>query len=326
MLFRMLETFRLLDVMVPWFFPTFVFVVGACVGSFLNVCIYRIPAGISVVTPRSRCACGNPIPWYDNLPILSWILLRGKARCCGRRFGIRYPVVEALTGILFWAAWTAHPPVVAVAGMVLIGILIAASFIDLDHMIIPDRFTIGGFLVGLCLASLIPSLHLSPYELLGWGVVDGFRSLLQALQGAFLGSAILLWIGLLAEAVLRREAMGFGDVKLMGAIGAFLGWEGAVFAIFGGAIAGCMLFAVGSLTRGVAGQTAATPAEPEVGASENQQLNLAQQTEAMPPDDDAPRPGEIPFGPSLAIGAVVYFLWGHVWFDAYIMLIRDLFQ
>lgn len=85
----------------PWFLPMLAFAYGICMGSFLNVCIYRIPVGRSVVTPRSACACGKPLPWFDNLPILSWLLLRGKARCCGRPFSFRYPFVEALTGGLF---------------------------------------------------------------------------------------------------------------------------------------------------------------------------------------------------------------------------------
>jgi len=92
------------------FFPAVVFGLGACVGSFLNVCIYRIPAGQSVVTPRSHCACGAPIAWYDNLPIFSWFILRGHARCCGRPFSFRYPCIEVLTALVFTACWCSFPP------------------------------------------------------------------------------------------------------------------------------------------------------------------------------------------------------------------------
>ncbi|MFP4282463.1 MAG: prepilin peptidase, partial [Opitutales bacterium] len=99
------ETLSEIDLYFPWFLPTLVAVLGACVGSFLNVVIYRVPAGRSVVKPGSMCRCGRPIAWYDNLPVLSWILLRGRARCCGARFSARYPAIEALTAFLFWAAW-----------------------------------------------------------------------------------------------------------------------------------------------------------------------------------------------------------------------------
>jgi leader peptidase (prepilin peptidase)/N-methyltransferase len=94
----------------PWFFPALAFGFGACIGSFLNVVIYRVPAGKSIVTPGSHCACGAPIAWYDNLPILSWFLLRGRARCCGRRYSFRYAFVELLTAGLFLACWLLFPP------------------------------------------------------------------------------------------------------------------------------------------------------------------------------------------------------------------------
>ena len=100
----------------PWFLPLVAFVLGACVGSFLNVCIHRIPAGQSVVRPGSHCACGAPIRWYDNIPILSWFFLRGRARCCGRRFSFRYPLVEALTAALSLACWLLFPPAKALGG------------------------------------------------------------------------------------------------------------------------------------------------------------------------------------------------------------------
>src|SRR5258708_32261409 len=132
----------------PWFFPLIAVLVGACIGSFLNVCIYRIPKGESVVHPGSHCGCGQPIAWYDNIPVLSWLILRGRARCCGRPFSFRYPAIEFLTAALFLACWLLFPPGKAVAGAVLCSIVLCAHFIDHDHMIIPDALTIGGGAAG----------------------------------------------------------------------------------------------------------------------------------------------------------------------------------
>lgn len=228
--------FEEVEAALPWFFPVLAFGIGACMGSFVNVCIYRIPAGQSVFRPSSRCrACGQPIPPYLNLPILAWILLRGKAKCCGAPISIRYPSIEFLTAALFLASWLLLPPLLALIGWLWIFIAVCTAFIDLDHMIIPDRFSIGGLLVGLVLSAIFPALHgiESPYALLG-----SIRGVFTALTGALIGSSIILWIMILGELVLRKEAMGFGDVKLMGAIGAFCGWQGSVFALFAGAILG----------------------------------------------------------------------------------------
>src|SRR6266540_5443193 len=143
----------------PWFFPTVAFIFGACIGSFLNVVIYRLPAGKSIVRPGSQCACGTPIAWHDNIPIVSWFVLRGHARCCGRAYSFRYPMVELLTGLLFLACWLFFPPAKAACGMIFLSALIASTFIDLDHLIIPDVFSIGGTVVGVLLSMLIPTLH-----------------------------------------------------------------------------------------------------------------------------------------------------------------------
>ncbi|MBC2593910.1 prepilin peptidase [Ruficoccus amylovorans] len=235
----MFEYIEEIDTLVPWFFPLAVFLFGACWGSFLNVVIYRVPAGKSVIRPGSHCACGQPIAWYDNIPILSWCLLRGKARCCGRYFSFRYPFVELLTGVLFVTAWLLLPPQVALAGFVFIALLIAGTFIDLDTMTLPDQITVGGCIAGVALSFLLPELH-------GFGggepwLLRAIRSAVIGMTGAAVGSGVILWIALSAEAVLRREAMGFGDVILMGCIGAFCGWQGALFAIFGGALLGTLV-------------------------------------------------------------------------------------
>ena len=143
----------------PWFFPTVIAVLGAMIGSFLNVIIYRVPAEKSIVTPGSQCACGAPIKWHDNIPVLSWFLLRGKARCCGRSYSFRYAFIEALTAALFLSCWLLFPPAKALCGLLLISCLICATFIDLDYMIIPDTFTIGLGVVGVTLSVFVPALH-----------------------------------------------------------------------------------------------------------------------------------------------------------------------
>jgi len=272
----------------PWFFPTVTFVLGACIGSFLNVCIYRIPANQSVVSPGSHCGCGQPIAWYDNIPILSWLLLRGRARCCGRPFSFRYPAVELLTAGLFLACWLLFPPAKAMCGWVLLSTLVCATFIDLDHMIIPDVFTLGLGVVGVLLSFFVPALH---DQQSGVFILDSLRGAVIALQGLLVGSGLVLWIALLAETVLKKEAMGFGDVKFVGAIGAFCGWQGAVFSIFGGAVVGTVWFVVALLWQKLAGKrTAATVA---TSGSESAPLGFGMQ---------------VPFGPMLAIAAALYFL------------------
>ncbi len=235
----------------PWFFPGVAFFFGACVGSFLNVVIYRVPKGESVVLPGSHCGCGRPIAWHDNIPVLSWLLLRGRARCCGRPFSFRYPAVELLTAVLFVACWLRFPPLVAGVGALFIACLVAATFIDLDHFIIPDVFTIGLALAGVALSAAVPALH---GQTQGTAGENALAAVLVSLRGVLVGSGLVLWISMLAEAVLRKEAMGFGDVKFVGAIGAFCGWEGAVFAMFGGACVGTVWITLAWLWQKTAGR------------------------------------------------------------------------
>lgn len=274
----------------PWFFPAAVFLLGACVGSFLNVVIYRLPKEESVVMPGSHCACGQPIKWYDNIPILSWILLRGKARCCGRSFSFRYPFVELLTGLLFVVCWMKFSPSVALCGWIFISCLIAATFIDLDHMIIPDFFTIGLGVIGVVLSGLVPALHGQHGDMF---LIDSLRSTLISIQGLLIGSGVVLWIALIAETILRKEAMGFGDVKFVGAIGAFCGWQGAVFTVFGGAVVGTLWFAIAFVWEKVTGRRAAVAPPSETPEGEAAPLAFG---------------AHVPFGPMLAIAGVLYFL------------------
>jgi len=291
----------------PWFFPLCAGLFGACVGSFLNVCIYRIPKGESVVSPRSHCGCGKPIAWHDNLPVLSWFFLRGRARCCGRPFSFRYPAIELLTAALFVACWLVFPPTKALAGMVLCSIVICAHFIDHDHMIIPDVFTVGGAATGLLLSLVLPTLHGQVHDLFA---IASIRSGLEAVLGLLIGSALVLWIALFAEALLKKEAMGFGDVKYLGALGAFIGWRGAVFAMFGGAMLGCIWFILAYAWKKITGRTApvALPAETPEGQPAELGFGV-----------------HVPFGPMLGLAALLYFFWAHRWVDAHFHELKMLF-
>jgi len=291
----------------PWFFATAAALFGAIVGSFLNVVIYRIPAGKSIVRPGSTCACGTPIAWFDNIPVLSWFILRGRARCCGRPYSFRYPFVELLTAGLFLACWLLFPPAKALIGMGFLSVLVCATFIDLDHMIIPDVFTIGAAMIGLLLSLLVPSLHGFAGDFF---VIDSLRSGTASIMGLLMGSGLVLWIALIAEAVLKKEAMGFGDVKFVGAIGAFCGWQGAVFAVFGGAIVGTVWFLVAITWQKLSGKK--SPVTPRTETPEGEPADLGFGV-------------HVPFGPMLAIAGAIHFLWAHTWVAAYFADIAVMF-
>jgi leader peptidase (prepilin peptidase) / N-methyltransferase len=296
------------DAAFPLFFPILVTVFGTMIGSFLNVVIYRLPLDKSIVTPGSHCACGAPIRWYDNIPVLTWFARRGKARCCGRAYSFRYPFVEALTGVLFFTCWSLFPPAHAVSGMLFVACLICATFIDVDHMIIPDVFTIGLGIVGVIISVFVPSLHGYAAEppLLG-----AIHSGGDALIGMFVGSGLLIWIAITAEAVLRKEAMGFGDVKLIGAIGAFCGWQGALFSIFGGAVVGTVWVGLAWLAQKIFGRTTALAPRAETPEGEVTELAFGAQ---------------VPFGPMLAIAGLLHFLWFKPWLAAYLAPFHDIFR
>ena len=285
----------------PWFFPLCAFLAGTCVGSFLNVVIYRVPMEESIVTPGSHCGCGQPIKWHDNIPILSWLFLRGRARCCGRAFSFRYPFVELLTGLLFLGCWLRFPgqPAVAVCGWIFLSCLVAATFIDLDHFIIPDVFTLGLGVFGVLLSMAVPALQVSSS---GFFLGDSLRAGTASVLGLFVGSGLVLWIALLAEAILKKEAMGFGDVKFVGAIGAFCGWQGAAFAVFGGALVGSVWFAIAWSWQKITGR--ASPVAPPSETPEGEPTALA-------------FGAQVPFGPMLAIAGALYFLCFRSWVSAW---------
>ena len=202
------------------------FILGSVIGSFLNVCIYRIPAGESVVSPRSRCPhCQTTIRWYHNLPVLSWLLLRGRCAYCGARFSARYPLVEALTGTLFalFLFRFGFHPVTPVAWL-LTAALVAISFIDLDHQIIPDVISLPGIPVGFLCSLALP-----------WVTWQ------SSLLGILLGGGILLAIALGYERLTGQEGMGLGDVKLLAMLGAFLGAPAVLPIIFIASIMGTLV-------------------------------------------------------------------------------------
>jgi leader peptidase (prepilin peptidase)/N-methyltransferase len=283
----------------PWFFPLAVTLFGACIGSFLNVCIYRMPKNESIVRPGSHCGCGQAIAWYDNIPVFSWFLLRGRARCCRQPFSFRYPAIELLTAALFLACWIQFSPAKALVSMVLCAIVICAWFIDLDHLIIPDVFTIGGAATGLILSLAVPALHGHSHPLFAVASLQAGRS---AILGLFIGSALVLWIALFAEAILRKEAMGFGDVKYLGALGTFIGWQGAVFSLFGGALLGCVWLAGTYLWKKISGRAPALGLPATSAAGQPAEITLGV---------------HVPFGPMLGVAALIYFFGAHLWVNTY---------
>ncbi len=292
---------------VPWGFPSLIFVVGAFVGRFLNVCIYRIPAGEAVLSPCSHCPCGKSIAWRDNIPILSWFILCGRARCCGSRLSVRDPGVEVLTAVLFFCCWYLLEPITALGGMIFGSIMIAAGFIDFDHMIIPDRLSIGGFIVGTVFSIIFSSLHGFSGDLF---LADNLRSFIASIEGAFVGSALVLSIALLAKLLMKKEAMGFGDVKLIGAIGAFCGWQGAVFSLFGGAVIGSAGILISSFFHLFQKRDLSSKSEEEATVSFRGQFAGVKTEEK---DEKSPRSisCQVPFGPMLAGAGIIYFLLLH---------------
>ena len=208
---------------------------GAAAGSFLNVCISRTPRGESVVRPRSRCpACRAKIRWFDNLPLVSWALLRAKCRDCTGRISWRYPAIELATlGIWVGMAIRFEASAAALVGAVLFTLLLGIAVTDARHYLIPDPLSLGGLAVGMA-ASFLP----------------GLTTPLSALAGAGLGFGVLFIVGRLGERVFGKPALGDGDMKMMAMVGALLGPVGALLTIFLGALAGSIVFGPVSLRTG----------------------------------------------------------------------------
>ena len=216
---------------------------GLLIGSFLNVCIYRLPRDLSVVQPRSYCPeCKHTIAWFDNIPVVSYAILAGRCRTCGHRIPVRYPVVELLTGVLFFCAFQFLGTTLAAAKFaVFAAIMIALVFSDLEERILPDEFTLGGTAVGVIFAAFVPVsggiLLLIYYGAQHPWLISVGDSILA---GALCAGA--LWgVRALYEKVRNREGLGLGDVKMGAMIGAFLGMQGALLSLLVGSLLGVIV-------------------------------------------------------------------------------------
>lgn len=232
---------------------------GLLLGSFLNVVIYRLPLGLSLIRPGSRCpSCQNPIRFYDNIPLLSYFILRGRCRQCRSSIAWRYPLVEALTALCFAALfWKYALSREFLTYTVLVLFLIPISFIDLDKGLILNRLTIPGFILGICMV-------------LGFQVETWDRVLL----GALAGGGVVFLIGVLGRLAFRKESLGMGDVKLLIMIGVYVGFPGVVVCLFLGVLAAAVFIVVQFISK---------------------KLRLGE---------------TIPFGPFIAVGSLVFLLWG----------------
>ncbi len=210
-------------------------VFGCCMGSFLCVCVERLPQGLSVISPGSRCLhCGKAIPWYLNIPIISWLFLRGKSWCCKKSIPITYFLSELIVGLMAGLLYM-HSPKLFIPYFMLFCLLWVAFFIDLKIMIIPDEISLLGIVFGVLLSCFFPELQ---------GKREPFYGLIRSVEVACLSMGGLFLFISIVEFFLKKEAMGLGDVKLLGCIGAFLGGEACLFSLFFGAILGtvCVLF------------------------------------------------------------------------------------
>jgi leader peptidase (prepilin peptidase) / N-methyltransferase len=202
-------------------------VLGLSVGSFLNVCILRLPNEQSLLRPPSSCPrCKKRIQWRDNIPVVSWLVLRGKCRSCGAPISAQYPIIEGLVGLLWGAAVLAYGPTLQALAAGLFGsLLLGIAITDARHYLIPDEYTWGGLVLGLALA-----------------LRDGVPGFLDALLGAGVGFALLYAVARVGAWVFREEAMGGGDVKMMAMVGSFVHWRGVLLTVFAGALLGTLIF------------------------------------------------------------------------------------
>ncbi len=213
-----------------------VFIFGVVVGSFLNVCIYRIPRGLSIIIPSSRCpTCGNQIRFYDNIPIISYVFLKGRCRYCNSEISIRYPLVEALNAILYVLIlyrFGYHSLLPLLVYFLFVSSLIVITFIDFEFQIIPDRITLPGIPLSLIFGATILPDPFFRYDFLG------FKT---SIVGLLSGGGIFYLIAITGKAMLRKDAMGGGDIKLMAVIGGVLGWKGVVLTTFIGSLIGSVI-------------------------------------------------------------------------------------
>jgi leader peptidase (prepilin peptidase)/N-methyltransferase len=276
---------------------------GAIFGSFLNVAIYRMPYGLSLVRPPSRCgACGTSIRWYDNIPVLSYLLLRGRCRACGTTYSARYALIEAVTGVLTLAVWNnavmpLSPDTFIQGSLTWIWLsffifsLIVITFIDLEHTFIPDEISYPLIGFGLFGAFTLPT-------------VDGVACIIGAVAGG--GFLLLVWA--VSFAIYRREAMGLGDAKLLAAIGAFVGWQALPVVLLGASLSGIAASGVAHAYTRITGKAALNMTTTELDERFGESELYADQPERL----------ALPFGPFLALGALYVVLFGT---DAFYTLI-----
>jgi len=227
-----------------------IFALGLCFGSFLNVCVYRLPLGISVVTPRSACPrCKHGIALYDNMPVLSWLILRGRCRYCKTKISPRYLIVELLTGLLFLLCYWYFGLTVSMVKYCAFGfLLLGLIFTDADTKLLPDKLTLPGLALGIAFSLFVPVNDLVSQLLPGvvnlpfsGEISQRLFSLLDSLLGAVVGASFIYGAGAIYLRWRGTEGMGFGDVKLMAMIGAFLGVKLTVVTIFSASLAGSIV-------------------------------------------------------------------------------------
>lgn len=300
---------------------------GFFFGSFLNVCIYRVPAGLSIVWPGSHCySCGTPISWYDNIPLLSYLILRGRCRYCNSSFSIRYFLIEFMTGIFFgltfyYFRYTFATPVY----IVFVCLLIVATFTDLDHWIIPDGVSLYGSLFGLAAAALAGFYPRGFIVSNIWPLYGGaaWKPFLNALSGAAAGALLLYIIGAIGTFAFRKEAMGFGDVKLFLLIGSMLGVINCIYVLmiasFIGSIVGIPMFLAAKISDKKTAPTLPTPQPetspedaPEALDREERIIRTLISAGEGRGGGAAASPGlhHIPFGPYIALAAIIVLFWG----------------
>ena len=203
----------------------FIFIFGLCIGSFLNVCIYRLPVSKSIVKPRSMCSnCGTLIAAHDNIPILSYLWLKGRCRHCRIKISMRYPIIELLAGLFALGAYLKFGLTIeALIYYLFFAALITVTFIDLDHRIIPDVITLPGIPICFLASFALPSI-----------------SYLDALLGILVGGGSLFLVAWTYSLITKKEGMGGGDIKLLAMMGAFIGWKGVLFTIFVASLTGTL--------------------------------------------------------------------------------------
>ncbi len=209
------------------------FILGAIVGSFLNVCIVRLPHEVSVVTPPSHCPkCKKNIPWYDNIPLISYIFLKGRCRFCKKKISFRYFFVELITAISFTLFYIYFGlKSILLPYLVMLSCFIVATFVDFEHRIIPDEVSIGGMLAGLFFSFFMPSLQGVEANNTNF-FMPHLKSLGMSILGILIGGGVIYLMGLIGDFLFKKESMGGGDIKLLAMIGAFLGWKYALLTFF----------------------------------------------------------------------------------------------